>query len=153
MDYTTRTTRVAVVFMSATVLVSVAVVPPLLPLIYGKPFAPAAFAFFALLPGVLADGVSRILWSFQTTRGRLYWRLAVGTMALNILALLALVPRFGAVGAGLASSVSYSILAVLVIRRFCIDTGASVSEVLVPRQADLETIVKTARQAFRPAGR
>jgi len=148
-DYTARTARIAIIFMAFTVAVSLVLVPPLLPFIYGEAFAPAAFAFFALMPGVLADGVSRILWNYQTTRGRLYWRLAVGTTVLNLVILFALVPPLGAVGAGLASSVSYTILAVLVIRRFCADTGTAASQVLMPQRADFEIIVRTVRQAVR----
>jgi len=146
-DYTARTARIAIVFMAITVVASLALVPPLLPFIYGAAFAPAAFAFFALVPGVFADGVSRILWNYQTTRGRIYWQLAVGTTVLNLVVLFALVPSLGAVGAGLASSVSYTVLAALVIRRFCADTGTTVSEVLIPQRADLEIIVRTVRQA------
>ncbi len=152
-DYTTRTTRVAVVFMLGTIVVSLGVVPVLIPLVYGHVFAPAMYTFFALTPGILAEGVSSILWSYQITRGRMYWQMAVGTMVLNIAAVLLLVPPLGAVGAGLASSISYSALAVLVIRRFCADTGASVSDVLVPRSSDLRIIVRTAKRMARRGSR
>jgi O-antigen/teichoic acid export membrane protein len=145
-DYTTRTARIAIVFMGITIAVSLVAVPFIVPLVYGKAFAPAVFSFFALLPGVLADGVSRVLWSYQTTRGRLYWQLALGTTVLNIVAVVALVPFYGAVGAGLASTVSYSVLGVLTVRWFCSDTGASPSDVLVPRRSDVEIIVRTLKR-------
>ena len=79
------------------------------------------------------------------------WRFAIGTLALNAIAIVILVPRFGAVGAGLASSVSYSVLAALVVRRFCRDTGASVAEVLVPRESDFEVIWRTVKRMVRRA--
>jgi O-antigen/teichoic acid export membrane protein len=145
-DYTTRTARVAIIFMLITIAGSLLVVPWLIPLVYGSAFAGAMYAFFALTPGILADGVSRILWSYQITRGRMYWEMAVGTMVLNIAVVIALVPALGAVGAALASSVSYSILAVLVVRRFCSDTGSEVGDVLVPRSADVRIVVRTAKR-------
>jgi O-antigen/teichoic acid export membrane protein len=145
-DYTARTSRIAIVFMLVTVAGSLAIVPVLLPLVYGRAFAPAVFAFFALLPGVIADGVTRILWSYQTTRGRLYWGQALGTTVLNLAAVVVLVPILGGAGAGLASSVSYSVLAVLALRRFCADTGASLADVLVPRRADMQIIFRTLRR-------
>ena len=148
-DYTTRTARIAILFMIATIIVSLIAVPFVIPFVYGRAFAPAALAFFALLPGVLADGVTRILWSYQTTRGRLMWRFAIGTLALNAVAIVILVPRFGAVGAGLASSVSYSVLAALVVRRFCRDTGASAAEVLVPQESDFEVVWRTVKRLVR----
>jgi len=151
-EYTTQTTRVAVVFMTVTLLVSLVAVPFLIPLVYGQAFAPAALAFMALTPGILADGVSRILWSYQITRGRIYWQMSVGTMLLNIAVVLALAPTYGAVGAALASSVSYVALAVLVVRRFCADTDATVTDVLLPKQADLRIISRTAREMARSWG-
>ena len=151
-DYTTRTTRVAILFMLVTIAVSVVVVPRIIPVIYGEDFAPAALTFYALIPGILADGVSRVLWSYQTTRGRLYWQYAVSTTVLNLVAVLVLAPRFGAVGAGLASSISYSALSVLVVRRFCADTGARLADTLVPQRADVEVIWRTVKSMVRPAG-
>lgn len=145
-DYTTRTSRVAVLFMTVVIAASLILVPLVIPFVYGKAFAPAIFAFFALLPGVFADGVSRILWSYQVTRGRLYWMLSVGTSLLNLVAILLLVPRLGAVGAGLASTVSYSALAVLTVARFHNDTGAHVADVFVPRRDDVAVILRTAKQ-------
>ena len=136
-EYTARSARVAIVFMAVTVVLSLAVVPLLVPFVYGRAFAPAVSVFIALLPGVLADGVSRILWNYQTTRGRLYWRLSIGTTVLNLGAVIVLVSMREAVGAALASSISYSVLSVLVVRRFCADTGIPVVDVLVPRRDDI----------------
>lgn len=143
-DYTARTSRVAIVFMLATILVSLVAAPLIIPAVYGRAFASAMYPFFALLPGVLSDGVTRILWSYQITRGRTYWQLAVGTMLANLAAVALIVPRFGAVGAAIASSVSYTLLAVLTIRHFCLDTGTKVADVLVPHRADVHTILKAA---------
>lgn len=142
-DYTTRTVRISIVFMLGTIALSAAFVPFLLPFVYGKPFAPAIFPFFALLPGVLSDGITRVLWSYQITRGRMYWKLAIGTTVVNLTAVMLLVPKFGAVGAALASSISYTVLAVLAIRHFCIDTGAAPSQVLVPTGSDISIIMRT----------
>ncbi len=142
-DYVSRTSRVAIVFMSLTILVSALLVPWLVPLLYGTAFAPAILPFFALLPGVMVDGVTRILWTFQTAQGRLYWRQAVASTVFNVVLVLLLVPRWGVVGAAFASTGSYLAIGVFVVWRFCKDTGASVSDVLVPRSADLRTIVTT----------
>lgn len=144
-DYVSRTARVALLFMAATVLCSAPVVPWLVPLIYGTPFAPSVLAFFALLPGVVADGVTRILWNFQTTQGRLYWRQAIASTLFNVVLVVLLVPRWGVVGAALASSISYTAIGIFVVTRFCSDTGSRLSDVLTPRRADVQTILTTAR--------
>jgi len=145
-DYVTRTTRVAIVFMAITVVGSGILVPVLIPILYTSAFAPAVLAFFALLPGVVVDGVTRVLWNYQTARGRLYWRQSIASTALNLVAVLALVPILGPVGAGLASTISYTAIGIFVVWRFCADTGARVRDVLVPTATDLRVIARTVRR-------
>jgi O-antigen/teichoic acid export membrane protein len=151
-DYVSRTSRVAIIFMVATIAVSAVAVPWLIPLVYGTAFAPAGLAFFALLPGVFADGVTRILWNFQTTQGRLYWRQAIASTVFNLVLVVLLVPRYGAVGAATASSISYIAIGVFVVMQFCKDTGARRSDVLLPRSADVKTIVTTVRALVKRTG-
>jgi len=148
-DYVARSARIAVIFMAITATVSVVLVPVLIPVLYGSAFAPAALAFYALLPGVLFDGVTRILWNYQTTRGRLYWRQAIASTVLNIVAVIALVPILGAVGAGLASTISYVAIGAFVLHRFCADTGARVSDVLLPTAEDARIIARTVSRLVR----
>ena len=150
-DYVTRGTRVLVIIMGGTVGVSLIVVPLVIPLIYGHAFAPSMYAFFALLPGIVADGVARVLWTYQTIRERLYWRQALGGTAVNMVLVLLMVPRFGPVGAALASTLAYGGMAVYVIHRFRTDTGATYADVLLPRREDLDLIFATARRMLGEA--
>jgi O-antigen/teichoic acid export membrane protein len=151
-DYVTRATRISLIIMGATVAVGVVVVPVVIPLIYGGAFAPAMYSFFAILPGVVADGVARILWTHQTVRGRLYWRQALGGTAVNAVLVVLLAPRFGAVGAALASTLAYGGLAVYMVRRFSADTGATYADILRPGRADVEVIVTTVKRMLTRAG-
>jgi len=145
-DYVTRATRIVMIIMAGTVAGSLVLVPLVIPVIYGSAFAPATYSFFALLPGVIADGVARILWTHQTVRGRLYWRQALVGTAANAALVILLAPRFGPVGAALASTAVYSGLAAYMIRRFHIDTGAQYAEILLPRRVDVEVMLTTAKQ-------
>jgi O-antigen/teichoic acid export membrane protein len=79
-------------------------------------------------------------------RGRPYWRQPVATTIFNFVAVLLLAPRFGAVGTAAASTVCYSALAIFVIWRFCRDTGARASQVLVPTKQDLHVVIRTVRE-------
>ena len=126
-DYVTRSTRIAVIFMEDCSIV-------------------LGVGSLALLPGVIFDGVTRILWNYQTTRGRLYWRQSIASTVLNLVAVLALVPFLGPVGAGLASTISYAAIGVFVIWRFCADTGVRVSDVLVPTREDARIVTRTVRR-------
>jgi O-antigen/teichoic acid export membrane protein len=144
-EYVTQTTRVALLMMAVTVAGTLVLAPFLIPLVYGSAFAPAAYACFALLPGIVVDGVTRVLWSYQTVRGRVYWLQALGATALNLALVLVLAPRFGPVGAALASTCAYSAIGVFAVRRFCRDTGASLGRVLVPGREDIHVMVRTVK--------
>jgi O-antigen/teichoic acid export membrane protein len=58
----------------------------------------------------------------------LYW---VATLALNLVLVFVLVPRFGAQGAAIASSISYAAIFALVALHFHTSTGRSFAEVFV----------------------
>jgi O-antigen/teichoic acid export membrane protein len=145
-DYVARSTRAAIILMSVTVAATLLLAPLGIPFIYGRAFAPAVYSCFVLLPGIIVDGVTRILWSYQTVRGRVYWRQALGATLLNVVLVVLLVPRLGPVGAALASSAAYGAVGVYVIMRFCRDTGATPGQVLIPRWEDVRVIGRTLRE-------
>jgi O-antigen/teichoic acid export membrane protein len=84
----------------ATVLISV-IVPA---------FTPALPALYILLPGVVALSVSKVLTGYLTGLGRtgLTSGVSISTFVLNVILNVFLIPRFGILGAALASLVSYA---------------------------------------------
>lgn len=87
--------------------------PFLVPLVYGGQFRDAVPALLALAPGVLALAASRSAGGYLIRLNR-PWTvtgLATGALAVNVAANLVLIPRTGIVGAGLASSAAYTLLA------------------------------------------
>ncbi len=106
----------------------------LLPLVYGAAFSGATKLLLILLPGVYLIGLQSVLVQHFNAIGvpraiPLYW---VATLAVNLILVFALVPRFGAQGAAIASTVSYALIFALVARRFHNSTKRSFSEVFVP---------------------
>lgn len=84
------------------------IVPPLIPLFYGKEYSNAGIVLIALIPYYVFNGVSKFLASFLdyqrlTKRRGLFYLSAV---VLNLVFNLLLIPRQGAFGAALASSLS-----------------------------------------------
>lgn len=144
-DYVSRSTRISVLFMLVIASIMAVIVPLLISSVYGRPFAPAALAFYVLLPGAFADGVMRPAWSYFASRERIFWREAMGTMVLNIVLNLALIPRMGFAGAAVASSVSYLALAVMVVVEFVRETGVPAATLLVPTSSDVRISVRTLR--------
>jgi len=107
----------------------------LLPLIYGAAFADATTLLLILLPGVYLIGLESVLVQHFNALGLpraipLYW---VVTLILNLVLVFALVPRFGAQGAAVASTISYAAIFALVALHFHTSTGRSFSEVFVLR--------------------
>ena len=99
----------------------------LLPLIYGDAFAEATQLLLILLPGVFLIGLESVLIQHFNALGLpriipVYW---VVTLVVNLVLVFVLVPRIGAQGAAIASTVSYALIFVLVAREFLVTTGQS----------------------------
>ena len=107
----------------------------LLPLVYGPAFSDSTKLLLILLPGVYLIGLETVLAQHFNALGvpraiPLYW---VATLVLNLVLVFALVPRFGAQGAAIASSISYAAIFGLVALYFHTSTGRSFAEVFVLR--------------------
>ena len=107
----------------------------LLPLIYGAAFSDATGLLWILLPGVYLVGLESVLVQHFNALGLpraipLYW---VATLALNLVLVFALVPRYGAQGAAIASSISYAVIFGLIAIHFHTSTGRSFADVFVLR--------------------
>ena len=105
----------------------------LLPVIYGPAFADATKLLLILLPGVYLMGLESVLVQHFNALGLpraipLYW---VFTLILNLVLVFALVPRYGAQGAAIASSISYALIFALVALHFHTSTGRTFTEVFV----------------------
>ena len=105
----------------------------LLPWIYGREFAEATKLLLILLPGVYLMGLESVLVQHFNALGLpraipLYWLV---TLVLNLILVFILVPRFGAQGAAIASSISYATIFGLVALHFHTSTGRSFAEVFV----------------------
>lgn len=105
----------------------------LLPLIYGEAFSESTGLLWILLPGVYLMGLESVLVQHFNALGLpraipIYWVL---TLLLNLVLVFALVPRLGAQGAAIASSISYAAIFALVALHFHTSTGRSFNEVFV----------------------
>jgi O-antigen/teichoic acid export membrane protein len=105
----------------------------LLPVIYGVAFSDATRLLLILLPGVYLIGLESVLVQHFNALGLpraipLYW---IVTLAVNLVLVFVLVPRFGAQGAAIASTVSYAMIFGLVARHFHSSTSRTFREVFV----------------------
>lgn len=100
----------------------VAVAGPIaIPLLYGEDFAGSAHVMWAMLPGVTAFTAYKVLNMDLAGRGKPHVAIAMSVPALllNVALCFWLIPIWGAVGAGLASSFTYCLAALIYLLLYC----------------------------------
>lgn len=90
----------------AVVIVGMLAVPFLLPIFFGEWAAVAIWPFFIISVGMLISGANGMYAAYNFAVGRPEWNTRIITVGLvvTVLANLALVPQFGAVGAAIAAA-------------------------------------------------
>jgi O-antigen/teichoic acid export membrane protein len=120
-----------------------------LPLLYGFGFADVPIQLIILLPGVFLLGLESVLVQHFNAIGLpaaipSFW---VATLVVNIVLILMLVPKFGARGAALASSISYAMIFLLVLLHFRFKTGNQIATIFVPRVQELRGLLNMGKSA------
>jgi O-antigen/teichoic acid export membrane protein len=152
---TARVTRIVVLAsVGASVAVGVGSVL-LLPTVFGNAFKPSIVLLIALLPGCVMLSIATVPAAYIAGIGRpgINLRIATVTLAVTVVMDVALIPRFGAMGAAVASTTAYSISAILTIAYFLRWTDLASRSVLVATAADVRAVVQLAQSLrSRPPG-
>jgi O-antigen/teichoic acid export membrane protein len=137
-EVTVRTTRIAALVGVCSTLAVVAAAPMVVPLAYGRAFAPAVPLLMLLLPGVLVLSVARPASVYLLRARRAWYVVAPSTagLAVNVAVNLALIPALGAAGCALASLAGYVVMAVFQLWLFDRISGTR-ARLLLPRRADV----------------
>ncbi|MEU7887449.1 polysaccharide biosynthesis C-terminal domain-containing protein [Microbispora bryophytorum] len=138
---TARTLRLNLLVSAAFIGLVAAASPWAIPLVYGHAFAASVAPLLVLAPGALALTVTRPTEQYLVRLGRPMTMTAIActALAVNLVLNLVLIPHWGAVGAALASTVAYTLLALLETAWFLRSARVGVSE-LVPRLTDLRAL-------------
>lgn len=118
-----------------------------IPLLYGVAFRPSTVALLWLLPGIVVFSIANVLAAYIAGIGKPRLNLWVSGVSLLVTITLdiALIPSLNIVGAAIASTVSYTLSAVLLIIFFIRETGASLRQVLLPTSEDVRLLLSLAR--------
>jgi len=111
-------------------------------LIFGERFMEAGPALLGLLPGILAMSLQFILGTALSGRGRplpVTLGAAVGFGA-NVFLNLAWIPRYGILGASLASSVSYTLVTLIVLVAYLRISDSRLRDAILLRKEDLQRL-------------
>jgi O-antigen/teichoic acid export membrane protein len=145
--HTARVTRLSLWATVACGLALAVLATQAIPMLYGEAFRPSIMALVWLLPGIVLFSVANVLAAYIAGIGKPRLNLLVSgislivTIALDLL----LIPNLNILGAAIASSVSYSLSALLLIVFFIRETGASLREVLLPTSEDMKILLSVAR--------
>jgi O-antigen/teichoic acid export membrane protein len=112
--------------------------PFIVPLWYGNAFAPASRPLVFATPGMVMMSVFAIVTRDFTSRNNQIVNIRAGMAALisNVLLNVFMIPAMGIVGAALATSISYSLAAFMVMVPYRRESGVAFSELLVPKAED-----------------
>ena len=110
----------------------------LIALFYGNPYLPTVSALYSILLGIVLYPIFKFLTVDFAAREKL--GIGIGAslagvivnLALNIL----LIPRYGIVGAGIATSVSYSLMSLILITTFTHVNKASLKDIILIKKED-----------------
>lgn len=119
----------------------------ILPLLYGPDFSEVPAQLLILLPGVFLIGLESVLVQHANAMGLpgaipFFW---IATLLTNIILVFVLVPRYGAFGAAVASTISYALIFLLVVAHFNSTTGRSFSEMFLLRNFELKQLLTAGR--------
>lgn len=120
------------------------------PVLYGPGFSRSIVPLVLLLPGTIAMAATVMPSAYFSGVGLPHkWTIAsASNLAVNVLANLLLIPRFGASGAAVSSAISYGVAAALMVSGMARHTGVRYRDVLAPTRADVQELLRAARQAL-----
>lgn len=137
---TARMVFIITLFIS---LIFIGILPFAVEVLFGAEYKKSVIISLVLLPGILAWTPSRILANDIAARGlaNVNLRNAVYVLFINIGLSIILIPKFGIVGAGVATTIAYSFD--LIIRLYAYKKIAEISIIskLIPRKSDFLLIL------------
>lgn len=125
----------------------------LIPLIFGASFSASTIPLILLLPGMLFLSVQTLLASYFAGKGQLQVNVisTIFSLAAALTLDFILIPRWGAAGAAVASTVSYTIGCIFVYLRYCRIAGYPWKNLIINRD-DVAWIIRTAKGYFNNPG-
>lgn len=124
---------------------------PLIGLLFGREFLPAAEPVRLLLPGAVLLSVSKVLGSHLSARGfpQHNSSASVTSLLVSVLLCMALIPAYGLKGAAAATSASYASNFLVMLFFFRRISGVPIGGLFLPRRGDLRYYADLARKALK----
>jgi O-antigen/teichoic acid export membrane protein len=155
---TAQVSRITVLIVGTACIAILLLGRLLIRLLYSDRFLPAVTPMFILLPGILMISIAKVLTSDLVARGYPRANLWAGLVAVasNVACNIVLIPRMRISGAALASTVSYTLYAAVIVIYFMRVTGVRFGSLVAPTAGDARYLVRTVgselSRVFAPKG-
>jgi O-antigen/teichoic acid export membrane protein len=146
-------TRTMLALMIAAALPLALLAPTMIEIVYGPPFREAGPALQIVLPGVVVYSIVALLSHYVIARGAPGRAAAVliAGLVINVAGNVLLIPQLGLMGAAVASTISYTATAVLMLLLYRSISGQTFSETLIIRRSDVTARWAQLRELTRRA--
>lgn len=113
---------------------------PAISLIFGKAFLPSFIPFLALLPGIIAFSIGGVIASDLSGRGKPQFAIysSIVCVVINVILNIMLIPKWGILGASIASSIAYWADTLVVLVAFINISQKSLFDVLIIKKEDFK---------------
>jgi len=138
-------------FMVILAVIAIFITRPVVIMLYGVEYEAVAYGIYSLLWGIVIFPFYRFLASYFASEKRLeigIFASIVGIIA-NIIANVLLIPRYGILGAGAASSISYSVLSIILLLFFRAHTKIRLREILIPNREDFRMYGRKTKKTYQ----
>lgn len=150
-ELTSFLSRNLLLIMIGTALVLGVLAKSLVLLLFGSSFLPALIPLWILLPGVIALGIMRILCTCFQGRGKPEYGtyLTIVSVSFTVALDLVLIPKFGIIGAAIASTAAYSVAGTLSVFLFRAKSKLPFNAFLLARAEDIRGYPALVRTIIR----
>jgi len=131
-------TRVTIFVSLIIGVISVIIVPWLLPFLFGHEFESSISIFFLLLPGIILFSIATLFASYYAGVNRLWVNFTGSAICLVIITVLdlILIPKQGMYGAAIASSIGYGVTGLYYATRFMAERNIRIYRLFIPVKED-----------------
>lgn len=118
------------------------IAPIIIPLLYGKEFAPASSILQTILPGIVLFIIFRILDSRLNGIGKPIVAICtvIPALVINVILNYLWIPKYGGHGAAMATNVSYGVATILMVISYMKITDISFTKLFLPQKQDIKVI-------------
>jgi O-antigen/teichoic acid export membrane protein len=150
-DFSAKICRNNLFFMLILAVIAIFITKPVVLLLYGIEYEMVSYALFALLWGIVIFPFYKFLAAYFAAERKLEIGILASVIGIivNIAANIILIPRYGVVGAGAASSISYSALSIVLLLFFRVQTKIGFREILIPNRDDFRAYAAGVRKLMR----